>query len=532
MGHDATVADPRLTRDGGHPLAELADRVPAVLFVCDDGRPRYISAGATDLLGETPERYLAEPWRWERDRGRLHEVSTTVLEDGIHRTYGALVAIDPARDPVTKLPGRGLLHDHVTLAAARARQADGTVALLHVGIEGLDLVAAGLGRAAHDEALREIATRVRAALPDTAMVAAPADGELTVMLADLDKAPDGVAEATAGQLLEAASQPLRIDGETFELSAHVGISVLPRDAPDAAAALRHAESAMRDARRADQARVAFYEGGTSEAVERLLVTAKLRKAIEGDELVLHYQPIVSLPSGRIIAVEALLRWDDPARGLVPPLSFVPVAEYTGMIEPIGRWVIDACCRQAVAWRDAGIDVSISFNVSPRQFRDPGFGEMLGARIADHGLDPHGFIVEITETAAMRDPECIEPVLEALKALGVRLAIDDFGAGHSSLARLRDLDVDLLKIDRTFLGRADARSTRLVRAALDLAGALDVTPVVEGVETEEQRQFLVDGGCALAQGFHLARPLDAEAATELLQRTNATSAPSGTPPGAN
>jgi EAL domain-containing protein (putative c-di-GMP-specific phosphodiesterase class I)/GGDEF domain-containing protein len=526
MARDVTADEQRFTRGMEHPLTDLADQAPVVLFVCDEGRPRYVSPASTELLGETPECYLAEPWRWNRDRSRLHEVSTTVLEDGVHRTYGALVAVDAARDPVTKLPGRSLLRSHLALAAARARQADATVAVLHLGIEGLDLVAAGLGRAAHDAALREIAGRALQTLPDTAMMSAPADGELTIMLADLDGRAAVVAEATAGQLLECSSQPLCVDGETFELSAYVGISLLPTDAPDADAAMRHAEAAMAEARRADGTRVAFYDGGTSEAVERLLVTARLRRAIENDELVLHYQPIVSLPSGRITAVEALLRWEDPERGLVPPLDFVPVAEYTGMIEPLGRWVIDACCQQAVAWRDAGLDVSISFNVSPRQFRDPAFAESLGARIAAHDLDPRRFIVEITETAAMRDPACIEPVLEALKELGVRLAIDDFGAGHSSLARLRDLEVDLLKIDRTFLGRDDARSIRLVRAALDLAGALDVTPVVEGVETEEQRRFLVDGGCGLAQGFHLHRPVTAGEATALLQRSSASSAPSG------
>ena len=521
-----------MSQDIAHPLADLAERVPAVLFVCDEGRPRYVSPAAKELLGETPEQYLAEPWRWDRDRGRLHEVSTTVLEDGVHRTYGALVAADLARDPVTQLPGRSLLRDHLALAAVRARQSDRTVAVLHVGIEGLDLVSAGLGRRAHDAALREIADRARATLPETAMVSAPADGELTVMLADLDGRAESVAEATAGQLLEAASRPLEIEGETFELSARVGISLLPADAGDPEAAIRHADAAMREARRTDSTRVAFYDGGTSEAVERLLVTTRLRRAIDNDELVLHYQPIVALATGDIIAVEALLRWQDPERGLIPPLTFVPVAEYTGMIEPIGRWVVEACCRQAVAWREAGLDVAISFNVSPRQFRDPAFAETLGRTIAEHDLDPRSFIVEITETAAMRDPSCIEPVLTALRELGVQLAIDDFGAGHSSLARLRDLEVDLLKIDRTFLGRADPRSTRLVRAALDLAGALEVTAVVEGVETEEQRRFLVDGGCGLAQGFHLARPVPVDEATALLQRSRAASAADGTPPGAN
>jgi EAL domain-containing protein (putative c-di-GMP-specific phosphodiesterase class I) len=294
----------------------------------------------------------------------------------------------------------------------------------------------------------------------------------------------------------------------------------PGDAADAEALLRHAESAMRETRRADGVRMLFYDGGTSEALERLLITARLRPAIERDELVLHYQPMFRLGDvPEIAGVEALLRWEDPERGLIPPLDFVPVAEYTGLIEPIGRWVVEECCRQASAWRDAGVSVPISFNVSPRQFREPAFAEQLGERIAAHGLDPKLFMVEITESVAMRDPTCVEPILADLRRLGVRLAIDDFGAGHSSLARLRDLEVDVLKIDRGFLQKApdDRRATQLVHAALDLADALDMTPVAEGVETEQQQSMLSEHGCALAQGYHLARPLPADEMTAMLQR---------------
>jgi EAL domain-containing protein (putative c-di-GMP-specific phosphodiesterase class I) len=218
--------------------------------------------------------------------------------------------------------------------------------------------------------------------------------------------------------------------------------------------------------------------------------------------VLHYQPIFALPSGAIAGVEALVRWRDPVRGLVPPAEFIPVAEVTGLIEPLGRWVVEACCRQAAAWRDAGLRVPVSFNVSPRQFRDSGFAAHVAQTIDRHGLDPSLLTVEITESVAMRDPSCVEPVLADLRRTGVRLAIDDFGVGYSSLARLRELEVDLLKIDRAFLARTpgDERAGRLVDATLAL--------VVEGVETEGQCRFLQDRGCPLVQGFHLARPQEA------------------------
>ena len=500
-----------------HPLAGLAEHVPAVLFVEEDRRLVYVSPAAPALLGGPAEQYLTDRAAWDRDRARLHELTTTVEADGVRRTYGVLVTGDPARDRVTLLPARALLLEHLRLATARARQQERRVAVLHVGLDGLDLVAAGLGRDAHDQVVREVAHRVRATMPDTALVASLGDGEIAVLLADVDGDPHVLAETAAGYVVTAAAQPLTVEGEEFELSARVGASVLPGDAADEEALLRHAEAAMREARRTDGARVLFSDGGTSDALEKLLMTGRLRRAVERDQLVLHFQPIFRLPGGDVMAVEALLRWEDPDRGLVPPLDFIPVAEYSGLIEPIGHWVVEACCDQLVAWRDQGLAVPISFNVSPNQFRDPDFCSSLERCVAEHRIDPSLLIVEVTESVAMRDPACVEPQLTRLRELGVRLAIDDFGAGHSSLARLRDLDVDLLKIDRTFLQGVDGdeRAGRIVQATLDLASALDTTAVAEGVETEQQRRFLVDGGCVLAQGFHLARPLTADAATALL-----------------
>jgi diguanylate cyclase (GGDEF)-like protein len=499
-----------------HPLRTLADRLPAVLFVAEHGRLLYVSPAARALLGHPPEEYLADSTAWERDKQALHEISTT--EGG--RTYGALVATDPALDPLTGLPARGLFLEHVRAAIARSRPADRSVAVLHAGLDGLDLVAAGLGREAYEGVIAEVARRVRDALPDTAIVASLADGELAVLLADVRGEPSSLVETVAGHLIVAAGRPLEVGGEQFELTARVGASVLPGDAADEHALLRHAEGAMREARRGDGVRVLFYDGGTADALERLLITGRLRRAVERRELLLHFQPIFRLgpAPAEVVAVEALLRWRDPDRGLVPPLDFIPIAEYTGMIEPIGRWVVEACCAQAAAWREAGIELPVSFNVSPRQFRDPAFAETIERAVAQHGIPASSLIVEVTESVAMREPACVEPVLERLRELGVRLAIDDFGAGYSSLARLRDIDVDLLKIDRTFLTSAatDDRAGRLVRAALDLAAALDMTAVAEGVENEQQRRFLVERGCALAQGFHLARPLPPGQVTELLR----------------
>jgi diguanylate cyclase (GGDEF)-like protein len=517
------------------PVADDLERVPAVLYVMEGGRVVYVSPHAETLLGFPRERWLGAPTPWppspEPFKIRCLDGHTVWVrdqrhaeqEDGAERVYGALVEVpDPEEDryhhEVTGLPRLDLLREHLDLAIARARQEDRSVALMHAGLDGLDLVRDALGPAAHETVLYEIGARVREAMPETALVATMDGGELGVLLTDLPGDAEQVAETAAGQLLVAIRRTLVLDGSEFELNGSIGVSLLPRDASDAEGLLRHAHAAMRQARESDGDQLVFYAGATSDALERLLLSARLRRALERDEFVLHYQPIFRLDAGTVMGVEALLRWQDPQRGLTYPLDFIGVAEYTGLIEPIGRWVIDAACAQARAWRDAGLRVPVSFNVSLRQFREPEFVAVLRDRIAEHELDPSLFMVEITESVAMRDPSCVEPVVDELRALGVRLAIDDFGAGYSSLARLRDLSVDMLKIDRTFLGSApaDARATSLVSAALHLVDALGLAAVAEGVETEEQRSFLAGEGCPLAQGFHLARPLPVDEVTLLLR----------------
>jgi EAL domain-containing protein (putative c-di-GMP-specific phosphodiesterase class I) len=248
-----------------------------------------------------------------------------------------------------------------------------------------------------------------------------------------------------------------------------------------------------------------------------MLTARLRTALERGEFTLQYQPIYNLADGRPVSVEALIRWVDAKRGLVMPLEFVPIAEYTGLIEPIGDWVMGRICAQARAWRDQGFDGSVSFNASLRQLQPERFAGTLERALAEAGLEPSAVTVEITESTAMRDPSCIEPVLAELCELGVTIAIDDFGTGYSSLSRLQHMPVQILKIDRSFLEQVPDRehATRIVGATIDLAAALGMTAVAEGIETEEQRLLLIERGCPSGQGFHLARPLAAEEATALL-----------------
>jgi diguanylate cyclase (GGDEF)-like protein len=419
---------------------------------------------------------------------------------------------------MTGLATRALLAEHLALAIARAERTDRHVAVIQVGIDEFQLVNDSLGRAAGDAVLREAARRLEAAVNETRTVARPHGDEFCVLVADLGGDVDEVAEAVAGHVLATLRGPFAVQGRELELGASAGISVYPRDARDESTLLKHAEAAMYEAKDRYRGGLVFYSGGTSEALERLLLTSRLRGALERDEFVLHFQPMFRLPDGALAAVEALIRWQDPQRGLVPPQRFIPTAEHTGIIRQIGEWVVEAVCRQAADWRAAGLRVPVSFNVSLGQFREPGFAEALGAAIAAHRVDPADLIVEITETVAMREASCVEPVLDQLRGLGVRIAIDDFGVGYSSLARLKEMAVDLLKLDAQFLPQtpSDHRAATLTRAVLSLVEALGMSAVAEGVQTREQRDLLADARCTLAQGFLLSHPLPAEEMTELLR----------------
>ncbi|HEX8102213.1 MAG TPA: bifunctional diguanylate cyclase/phosphodiesterase, partial [Solirubrobacteraceae bacterium] len=421
----------------------------------------------------------------------------------------------PLRDPLTELPTRELLREHLTLARARAQDRDdGHVALMWTGFDEFRLVNQSFGYEAGDRVLREAAERLKGVLQPTNVLARPAGDQFAILLADLGPHAERVAEIVAEQVSVALSEPFRVDGRDLRLSASIGISLLPSDATDEDGLLRHAEAAMHDAKREGGASYTFYAGATREALERLMLTTRLHRALDRRELNLHFQPIVALPANRACGVEALLRWDDPTQGQIAPMSFIPLAEYTGLIEPIGAWVLAAACAQARAWREQGIDLPVFVNVSLRQFRQPGFGAQVRASLAEAGLDPSALVLEITESTAMAEPGCIDPILAELRGLGVRIAIDDFGTGYSSFARLHEMPVDIVKIDRALLSGAPEQDgpSRLAGATIDILATLGMQVVAEGVETPAQLQFLVERGCPMAQGFHLSRPAPAAEVT--------------------
>lgn len=414
-------------------------------------------------------------------------------------------------DRLTGLPNRALLEEQLTRDLTRARRSGAPVALLYFDLDNFKLVNDSFGHTAGDEVLRETAIRV-SELTRTGDVLARQGGDEFLLLLDCSgDDPHEAAEIAGARIAAALERPFEISGAEFHVGASIGVALCPDHGEDPESLLKCADAAMYQAKRTGGGTVAFYEPHASDARQRLSLTTRLRRAIDEGELRLHYQPIVRVADGSLDALEALVRWEDPEEGLVAPGAFIPVAEETGLIDGIGAWVVEALCVQAATWGAEGFRPRLNFNLSPRQLRRGDLVGSIAARIASHRLDPAQFCAELTETALLSDARRQRSLLTELNEAGLSIAIDDFGSGHSSLARLRDLPVQVLKVDRSFLRRVpdDAGSTAIVAAILDLARALGMTTVVEGVETAEQLELLRAHGCPLAQGFLLGRPVPAD-----------------------
>ena len=422
-------------------------------------------------------------------------------------------------DQLTGLPNRAMLSDHLMVAVARAKRTRMSAALLCLDVDDFKLVNDSLGHSVGDELLVAIANRLEGSRRHGDALARAGGDEFFLLLPDLPEDGEGAALTAAKRVAAAFQEPFDVAGAELHSSVSVGVSLFPRDAADADELLRHADSAMYQAKRDARSGFALYTPSADDPLERLNLTTRLRKALKGGDLMLHYQPIFSLADGRPVGVEALIRWSDPARGLVPPAEFIPAAEHSGLIEPIGEWVLDEVCRQAAEWAKLGLRPTFSVNASPRELRRPEYVEALDRALNRRGIEPSQIIVEVTESAAMDEAGTGRRLLARLQELGVGTAIDDFGEGFSSLSRLREMPVGRLKIDRSFMREVPghAEPTAVITAIIQLAEALSREVVAEGVETEEQRRFLLEQGCPLAQGFELCRPLPAEQITALLLR---------------
>jgi diguanylate cyclase (GGDEF)-like protein/PAS domain S-box-containing protein len=432
-------------------------------------------------------------------------------------------------DRLTGLSNRAMFEEVAEMGLARARRHELAIAVLYLDLDNFKMVNDSLGHAAGDDLLRQVAARLNEASRETDLVARLGGDEFLLLLTDLPSMSGGGAEAgenaqmaaeqLAARIHEALRRPFIVADAELYISTSIGISVFPLDAEDSRTLLKNADAAMYQSKKAGPAGYVFFGSGTPGAETKLALVTRLRKAVEDRHWVLHYQPVVDLIDGDVVGVEALLRWNDPGRGLVLPGDFIPLAEEMGLIEPIGEWLYTEIFRQAAEWSHQGIEIGISFNLSPRQLWHPDFSDRLLGWVKRSGVDPSRLLIEITESAAMTDPDRTLQILTSLRASGFRFAIDDFGTGFSSLSRLRDLPADVLKIDASFVHDVpeDESAATLVRAIVQLARSLGKTPVAEGIETESQFRFLVEEGCRVGQGYFFGRPVAARDIPDLVSR---------------
>jgi diguanylate cyclase (GGDEF)-like protein/PAS domain S-box-containing protein len=417
-------------------------------------------------------------------------------------------------DALTGLPNRNLFLDRLAQAVSRAHREAWITGVAFIDLDRFKEINDTLGHAAGDEVLKAAAGRLRACLREGDTLARLGGDEFTAILEGL-KSADSVARV-AQKMMAALAAPMSVQGREVFVNASIGFALYPEDGADADSLLRHADTAMYQAKSAGRNGFKRYVATmTLEASERVTLEAALRRALERGELELHYQPVVRLSDSQVLGAEALLRWRHPERGLVAPAEFIPLAEASGLIVPIGEWVLAEACREAARWQ-ARSPVSIGVNLSARQFRSDALAETIGAALAASGLDGARLVLEITETLLMENPEASRRLLEPLKKKGVRVVLDDFGTGYSSLAYLRHFPLDAVKIDRSFIRDipADPEDATIVKAVIALAHELRLGVTAEGVETQAQLDFLVAHGCDQAQGYLFARP---EPAAELARR---------------
>jgi diguanylate cyclase (GGDEF)-like protein/PAS domain S-box-containing protein len=422
-------------------------------------------------------------------------------------------------DSLTGLANRFLFTDRVQQELRRTARSGLDPAVIFLDLDGFKTVNDSLGHGPGDELLREVARRLVDAVRESDTVSRLGGDEFAVLL-EQTSMPVGDATAVADRILAALSTPIEVAGKPVTISASLGIAVGDAEAT-AASLLRDADVAMYRAKSSGKGRWVVHDSEMrSAAIERLQLETDLVGALPRKELRLVYQPVVELESGAIVSFEALLRWDHPTLGVVAPDRFIPIAEESGLIIPIGAWVLQEACRQAVRWHDLcpqHQDLAIAVNVSARQIASPELLPHVAEALAHSGLAPANLVLELTESTLVQDPTTATERLSELRGLGVKLAIDDFGTGYSSLSYLRQFPVDILKIDRSFINSITDRDQvpAIVRGLLDLGRTLELATVAEGVELEVQRDRLRDEHCDYAQGYLFARPLDARDAEELL-----------------
>ena len=424
-------------------------------------------------------------------------------------------------DPLTKLANRALFRNRVEQALKRARRRRAPLAALFLDLDNFKTINDSLGHAAGDCLLMTVAERLRACVRQYDTTARLGGDEFAVLLEDGTLPQD--AAIVARRIIDAMSQALTLEGREVRVGVSIGIAVSEAGVESADELLRNADVAMYTAKESGKGRYEIFEQKMhTTLLARIELEADLRRAIDRQEFTLYYQPIIALDTGRISAVEALVRWNRPERGRIAPLDFIPLAEETGLIVPLGRWVIEEACRHAQEWQaqlPAAAPLSISINLSGRQLQQPELAHDIASALCRSGLPAHSLILEITESVMMQDTEATLAKLRELKNIGLRLAIDDFGTGYSSLSYLQRFPIDILKIDKSFvkgIGQGSEESA-VARAIITLSDTLHLSTVAEGIEQLEQMTTLQTLGCEFGQGYYFAKPLTASDMNALLRR---------------
>ena len=426
-------------------------------------------------------------------------------------------------DALTGLPNRSLLHDRLR-QAVYAQRTPRNIAVVFIDLDQFKFVNDSLGHSAGDKLLKAMGERLRAVLREGDTVGRVGGDEFVLILAD--QSNEEVIFRAMQRIAARVAEPIEVEGKELYITCSAGVSLYPQDGLDVDTLLKNADAAMYRAKEHGRNNFQFYTAEMNERVnERLALEHALRRSLERQEFVLHYQQKVDLKSGAIIGAEALVRWMHPEWGLVRPARFIPLAEETGLIVPLGEWVLREACGQARAWLDAGLAPgTVSVNLSARQFRQEGLVRMVSRILEQTRLDPAHLEMELTESMVMHNVETAIATLQGLKSLGVALSVDDFGTGYSSLAYLKDLPIDTLKIDRAFVRDigtgAEGDEGVLAQAIISLGHALHLRVIAEGVETDAQLRFLRRHGCDEVQGFLYGEPVTPQEHARLLARARA------------
>lgn len=415
-------------------------------------------------------------------------------------------------DALTGLPNRNLAQDRIQQAIARAQRSEVQFAVMFIDLDHFKTINDSLGHNIGDALLQTVAGRILACLREEDTVGRQGGDEFIVLLGSLNSPKD--AAVVAHKILHTLSVPCSINERELHTSASIGIAIYPEDGRDVGTLLKNSDTAMYHAKESGRGNYQFFTHEMNvAAAERLLLETSLRHAVAGGELLLHYQPLVGLADGRIVATEALLRWKHPELGFVDPARFIHIAEESGLIAPLGEWVLRQACLQIKQWHALGIELPrMVVNLSPRQFREKNLVQTFSSVFREAGVEPHWLGLEITESAIMENPEVTIGILKELKALGIELSLDDFGTGYSSLSYLKRFPIDKLKIDQSFIHdiTTDPDDEAMVTAIIAMAHHLNIRVVAEGVETEAQLTFLREHGCDEYQGYLFSRPLPAGA----------------------